>query len=406
MQFAAWYSVHLTQVDDDSHGNLESMHGTLRIFMEMTRSLGPRVTLATPNARTLQALIDFVLGLGAEPVPGSSAPDLADDDDLELGDRVEAMVEVLEHFLDFLVETGSWRASEDEIDASYEVLDAALADHTPSSETMDALFSALLDIEPVPPTVQLQALDALPIIAGVDRLLQWIGRSKPITSTGALRLGDIQAVAALIGINAVGKRGAEDSELSQLLYELATAPTPSAQSTGAEPRPAGSMWQLSELSVWWVALSQAGIINVGATTVRPGSAVASWHAADAAERLAARSDLLDLYVQEWLENEAESGSPSAQQSITRIVIVLAAALSPQLLPGLSSTAIIERAESEFGFGANAAAELSASLVLHYLRRAGLLTAMPADDGTDRLVVPVAVRPALTAVLLPLATAMV
>ncbi|SDT15931.1 hypothetical protein [Microterricola viridarii] len=410
-QFATWYARHLTEIDDaESHGSLESMHGTLGVLMEMTRTLGPRMTLATPTARTLQALLDYVIELGrdgAAPAETARADlDASDEDELDLRDRVEALVEVLEHYLDFLSETRSWRASDADFDAAYDVLDDAIAEYTPVGEMVGLLLDALTEVEQVPPAEQLQALDALPIVQGVDGLLAWVGRGRPILRTGALQLADIQTVAALIGINAVGQPGAENTDLAHHLYEMATAGTPGAFDPEAEPRQAGSMWDLSDLSAWWAALAQSGITEVTATTVRPGPTAAQWQAADATERLAARTELIDNYVQEWLDSEAENEAPTTAQTLTRIIAVLAGAICPAALPAAGSAEIAELVDAELDFEANATASFAASLVLHQLSRAGLFEARSADDGTERLLVPAALRPALAAVVGPLAASLV
>lgn len=82
-------------------------------------------------------------------------------------------------------------------------------------------------------------------------LLTWVGKSRPITDTGAVRRADIATVAAMIGIDAVGvaKRTAQED--------------PDA------PVQVSTMWELGPLGAWWEVLRVAGVIETTATCV-PG----------------------------------------------------------------------------------------------------------------------------------------
>ncbi len=418
-QFARWYMQHLDTVDEeDTHGELEAMLGTLDVLMDMTRTLGPRMTLATPTPHTLQTLIDHTIQLSDEQhdVAALAAEvesnfdmdaDELDPDELELSDRIEALVDVLEHYLDFLSETNGWRASDDEFNASYAVLAQAVNDLTVAGAMVGLLLEAIDGVETVAPAEQLRALNALPIIAGVDGLLSWLGESKPVTATGSVRLADIQPVAALIGINAVGKRGAENSDLAHHLYEAATANTPVDAASDAEPQPACTMWDISALGTWWVTLSQAGIIAVGATTVRPGPDASAWRSEDATEQLSARSDFVERYVQEWLEREATNDSPAAAHTLTRVISMLVAAVSPDTLALSGSAAVADAIDEELHYDSeDASAAFAASLVLHQLTKAGLLETVQAPDGTARYTAAEELRPTLALTIAPLVAALI
>lgn len=424
-QFARWYTAHLDTVEQhDSHGDVEAVEGTLDVLIDMTRMLGPRMTLALPTARTLQALINHTIKLseedsdfssltaGALAESGLAFDDGADgdddrDDELELSERIEALVDVLEHYLDFLSETSSWRASDDEYNASYAVLAQAINDLTVAGAMVGLLREAVEDIDEVDPAEQLLALNALPIIAGVDGVIEWLGAGRAVTEDGSMLLDEIQQVAALIGIRAVGVHGADTTDLAHHLYEVATEAILGDDPAEAEPQQASSVWDVSALGTWWATLSQVGIIDVDDTTVRPGSEVNMWRSADAAEQLSFRSHFVDRYVQEWLEHEAESGAASAPHTLTRLISMFVGAVSPHTLPMLGSAAVAHVVDEELHYDSDdAPAVFAASLVMHQLTKAGLFETHNAADGTARSIIPEALRPTLARTISPLVAALI
>ncbi len=405
VQFAGWYVLHLADVGggeehDEEHGELDDVHETLGMLMDLTRTLGPRHTLAAPSAHTLEELLDLVMMLGddaASDDDGLAGPDL--DAEITASDRLAALVDVLAHYLDFLSETDNWRASEADFEASYAVLDQmSLADLT--AGVLGELFEALDDAPAVPADAQLHALQQLPVVAGVDRVLGWIGRSKPVTGTGGLRLADIEPVAALIGLHVVGQKGAVAATSGDANMEFALDTMLGRPHSPDAPTLVGSMWDDAPLSTWWITLSLTGLLDVGATTVRPGSESVSWHATDAAEQLAARTGFVDQYVQEWFENEAALDLESTPHILIRVLTMLTAALSPEVLPELGTAAITDLVDEELGFATSFGAAMRSSMVLTHLRTAGLLVPEPAADGTERFLVPAALRPAVRRGLRP------
>lgn len=89
------------------------------------------------------------------------------------------------------------------------------------------------------------ALLIVPFLQQVTALLDWVGSSRPVTGTGALRRKDIPEVADRLGIELPGV---------------------SVQ----------SMWQLTELADVWFAATECGILERTATTVRPGPHSEAW----------------------------------------------------------------------------------------------------------------------------------
>jgi hypothetical protein len=91
-------------------------------------------------------------------------------------------------------------------------------------------------------------------------LLEWIGQSKAVTATGGVKRGDIEAVAAMIGVDAVG---------------AAKLPEYTPGQGEGEVQYAQSMWQVHQLATWWWALIQTEIIEADRGKVRAGAAIAA-----------------------------------------------------------------------------------------------------------------------------------
>ena len=87
--------------------------------------------------------------------------------------------------------------------------------------------------------------------------------------------------------------------------------------------------------------------------------------------------------------------------------MLVAAVSPHTLPMLGSAGVADVIDEELRYDADdAPATFAASLVMHQLTKAGLLETQPADDGTSRSIVPIALRPTLALTVSPLVSALV
>lgn len=108
----------------------------------------------------------------------------------------------------------------------------------------------------IPEHERLAALKRLPVVAGVSGLVEWLGSGRAVSSTGSLRRADIQQVAAMIGIRAVGvnRRTRSRGDVVQVM----------------------SMGELPLLTAWWSALGIAAVIELTATRVRPGAGADAW----------------------------------------------------------------------------------------------------------------------------------
>lgn len=144
------------------------------------------------------------------------------------------------------------------------------------SSELSQVFDAIDEAQAIPIADLRNALVGLRPVVAVGALLRWIGPSRHTTAARAVRPGDIAEVAAMLGIEAKGvvrvssgSRGGEAAGLA------AHDPPP-----GTQPRQriyARSMWGVPALGHWWIALQVAGVIEVTATRVRPGPAIAREH---------------------------------------------------------------------------------------------------------------------------------
>ncbi len=369
LRFHAWFRKHAAEYDE--HPDAEAVRALTALLFETAAVRG--LSLAHPTIDVL----DTVLGLIA--------------DDEELFELEAAALDVLTHYLDFLHDVDVWAGSDEEFETSMNFLVAmldTLEDDEPET-ILDDLLDGLRDLPDVPVADQLAALDEMTPIAAVDKLLAWIGTSKPVTSTGALRLGDIEPVAALLGVRAVGKRGAPMS--------LPEKPGADRREVAAKPREVGSMWDVSELNRWWAALEETGIIEITPTRLRRGPRADDWESTHQSVALDIRIDVLGLYLTAWAGSSIEAIPKLATHALVQNLAQFSAAVSPQVHSEMSSNAIMEQMIAASPSGgvldlARFAGELSQSAMRHF-ETMRMLSAEPSPDGSDRFVVAEAARPA-------------
>ncbi|MFK4789034.1 hypothetical protein [Microbacterium sp. ZW T5_56] len=188
---------------------------------------------------------------------------------LDADEHGDELLDILHDYLHFRVETApdhatfvAWEAAHSHYENTVEELDQGVP--AVVQEAMDA--DALLD-----PDVRRDAVSKITPVAQVAALLEWIGKGRTLTTTGSLRRIDIEPVAALLGVSAIG--GARSGR----------------DATGA--RVVQSMWDLPELGAWWETLIMCRLIEVAGTRLRLGTAALDWgqpgaEAAEAAEAVA------------------------------------------------------------------------------------------------------------------------
>ncbi|MCU1518177.1 MAG: hypothetical protein JWQ75_2898, partial [Pseudarthrobacter sp.] len=194
----------------------------------------------------------------------------------EIADAVEDLLSALTVYMDFLDESGRWSGT----DSAYEELEEFLINPGGSEDApggRPVIVPALTDEE------QDEAFKAMPLIRSASSLLEWIGDGKDVTTTGALRLKDIEAASAAVGVNARGRSragGPVDTE------GVERDPIPD-----DAPFEVRSMHDVPLLGGIWAAMVRSGLLTLGATRVVAGPQIFSWNSADARERVRIRRSL-------------------------------------------------------------------------------------------------------------------
>ena len=271
------------------------------------------------SIEAMQLLFRRATRAGLSLIQPSGVDDFVDillDSDADEGEIIEILLE-LDQYVHFRLDQDSdfdrWAVTHIGIEEALTDVDEDAVEDGPDgllgAFDIEALQHAAARTDALPEEVRRVALADLPLVAGVRPLLDWIGTSRPITSTGALRRADIEQVAAMIGINAAG-----------------TAGEPTWSSDPDIQRRVQSMWDLPVLAAWWEALSIADVVERTASRLRPGSVAREWLAAElppleAADMLAG-SVLAELLVDRLEENTDIVGTTAFQRVVAALVAAL------------------------------------------------------------------------------------
>jgi hypothetical protein len=308
LAFGAWYKTHVEGLDD--HPTAEAMLASFARVSTLTAGLPGKHTLAHPVPDTLDALLDH----------------FDEADEVELDDPIwegASVVDVLDHLLDFLVETERWRGTTAELDESFEIVHELTGDEDGAAAGFFTLLVESLDtVQAAPLDAQISSLDRWSVIAAIPAFLDWIGEGRTLSATGALRTADIPVVSAMLGL----------PEQRQV--------------------PGGSMWDSPPLSAWWHALSEARIIATDDTTLRAGSGFGAWSTGAGTgtgtepgtdpgleSALDLRVAFIRHYLTWWLTKELDADTELGSEVTIRVIGQLCVALSPELLPGASVDAL-------------------------------------------------------------------
>ncbi len=158
------------------------------------------------------------------------------------------VLDAVHAFVEFLVETGSWSGSADQLAEVLEVFDAAAED--------DGGWR-YVDVPDIPERQALDAFSNLPLVQRATALLQWVGEGKPVTGTGALRLRDLEAAAACVGVTVRGASKRSES------------PLPGSSGAPDHVPTVRSMYEVPLLARMWTALEAAELIEITTTKVVP-----------------------------------------------------------------------------------------------------------------------------------------
>ncbi|MEV1131842.1 hypothetical protein [Agromyces sp. NPDC049794] len=350
---------------------------TLREFgawLERQSSIG--APTVSDETRMLEALLALARNAGLD---GNDPDDidplidvLFEDDDPEASDALENALDTLHDYVHFRVETSR---DADGWEDAHEVVEEAIAEMLPGS---GAIVDAIDSAEQIDPAERRAALAETRIVAAVRDLLAWIGTGRPVSPSGGVRRADIERVAAMIGVSAVGvaKRSSEELEFPPLIDVDLNVPLPEPATTHAR-----SMYEVPMLSAWWEALATAEVITRSATRARPGPAAGEWLTLPLPP-LETADMVVGVFVAEVLTEQSAGAIPMFESAIaTEAIRRLLAALAPESVDDDE-----EAASSEL-------ARMLTPRALQRLRRledAGLLQ----TDADGVLVVPVALRGAV------------
>lgn len=229
---------------------------------------------------------------------------------LDLGPSATGMVDLFHDYVHFRLETSRdprWTQAHDELE-----------DVLSGDSGITAMLEAIItDAETRDPAVTADALAHTKVIAGVTKLLDWVGTSRPITDTGALRLSDIEPAAATLGFRAAGAR------------TLPANGDPRGQTVIADGITyVQSMWHLEPFAAWWRALLDTDLLELTASRVRPGRASQEWRT-EPTPPLDVASELAALVVADTVLGDLPPNPSAWDASLFRVRVTHAlAALMP------------------------------------------------------------------------------
>ena len=254
-------------------------------------------------------LFDITKRSGLDILEPSDTADIADML-LDIGPNATGMVDLFHDYVHFRLETSRdprWHQAHDELE---DVLD----DNAGISAMLESIIT---DAETRDPAVIADALAHTKVIDGVTELLDWIGTSRPITDTGALRLSDIEPAAAALGLRAAGARTLPATGDLHGQTAIADGITY-----------VQSMWHLDPLAAWWRALLDTDVLELTASRVRPGRASQHWRT-EPTPPLDVASEVAALVVSDTVLGDLPPAPSAWDASLFRVRVTHAlAALIP------------------------------------------------------------------------------
>ena len=205
---------------------------------------------------------------------------------------------------------------DDLCDEMTDALDERSSDEPPF---LGLLADVVQSANEIAPEVRRAAVVKLKIVSGVPQLLAWVGRGRKVTQAGAVRRADIELVAGMIGVAAVG-----------------VAKTPPMRFDFGERRKgpvyALSMFEVPQLPNWWDALNAVGVIQTNTSSVKPGPDAEVWTAKNGPDEEKA-DFLVGMFVAYTLMADLDSsGAYFATEMFATAVTELLGLLAPDQMP--------------------------------------------------------------------------
>lgn len=282
--FVQWFDDGMPGAANAAMEYLKLMEPVLSRYLDATAATG--ITNLDPPAlaeAVAQAVTDTDAGQDAE-VPAS--------------ERAAYIVDAVRSYVEFLSETGRWTGSEEQ-----------LAKVLNFFETLaDGGGQAGIHVPDIPREQALAEFSGLPLIQKATALLQWIGDGKPVTGTGALRLRDIEAAAACVGVTATGALKQDDS-------------------SGDMPA-VRSMYEVPLLARIWAVLQDVELVSIKPTKVVPFEDPTDFLGGEPAQQLAGFKMFTESFLRQAVLR-LDPDQPWESTISALLVSVLLAAASPE-----------------------------------------------------------------------------
>ncbi|HJF15293.1 MAG TPA: hypothetical protein K8V32_10930 [Enteractinococcus helveticum] len=192
----------------------------------------------------------------------------------------------------------------------------------------------------VPISDRLAAIGQLPIVDGLYELGQWLATSKPVTTRQVPRRADIQLLAEMVGIQAVGVSAKpepqdEPTVFEDLMASSSTAPDPQMPyiPDRTTTYSVQSALEIPELMSWWTALETLQVIELTASRVKQGPRAEVFIDEDLSLENA------ELVVGLWIANvllcsfrRSHYEIPAAALVINHLISAMAGAVIPLIEP--------------------------------------------------------------------------
>lgn len=232
-------------------------------------------------------LADAVAQTVADPEAGQNA-------EVPESERAAYIVDATRSYIEFLSETGRWTGNDEQL--------AGILNFFVSLSEEDGQRN--IQVPDMSADEAVAAFTGMPLIQRASALLQWIGEGKPVTGTGALRLRDIEAAAACVGVAAAGGTKQDDD---------GDIPT------------VRSMYEIPLLARMWAAFQDVEILQVKPTKVVPFEGAGAFLGGDPAEQV----DEFRVFTESFLRETVlrpDTGEPwEATLSALLVSVLLAAA---------------------------------------------------------------------------------
>lgn len=270
------------------------------------------ITISAPeDIEVFETIVDSAPLWGLDPFDPDDFADLVDMVlQLEDSAAVAWSLAVLHDYVHFRMEGDDPQLWEE----PHELINDVAEDEGSLPPALQDLMTGLLDI---PVEDRYAVVTSTPLVSGVARLVEWIGKSKPATGTGMPKRADIETVAAMIGIDAQGVAKlpppqVTDADMSDLDLSKPAQQKPTLKVQSAK--------EISVLRAWWTALEIQAGIELTSTKVQPGP-MSEPLAAPQIDDLESVEMFIVSFIQQYLVQEADAlfGVFAIEQTIAQLV---------------------------------------------------------------------------------------